>query len=134
MKEHELWFGYLEAGAKSTPVLLDRQLDTANPRTLYLFNLQKGEILEYSREVAEPKLRSLTDAETETVERLTAAYATARSEFRPRGGKSSGVPERRGRTTRGADAPDVEETDLGQDEGEGSEDVLGGTVDGFDEG
>ena len=95
MKENELWYGYLEAGPKSTAVLLDRQLETGNPKTMYLFNLSKGEILEYSREVAEPKLRALTSVEVELVERLTAAYGMARAEFRPRGVRAASIQERR---------------------------------------
>src|SRR3569623_949320 len=52
-------YGYLEAGNKSTAVVLDRTLNTGNPETLYLFNLARGEILEYSRKIVEPKLREL---------------------------------------------------------------------------
>ena len=46
-----LWFGHLSAGARSSPVLRDARLDTGNPKTLYMFNLKRGEILEYAREV-----------------------------------------------------------------------------------
>jgi hypothetical protein len=133
VKEHDLWYGYLEAGAKSTPVLRDRQLETGNPKTLYLFNLQKGEILEYSREVAESKLRSLTAEEAGIVEHLAAAYAAARSDFKPRGAKTLSVPERRGRTARRGDALDLDEAEAEQGESEGSDEVLGADVDAFED-
>ena len=39
-------------------------MDTGNPKTLYLFNLIRGEILEYAREIVEDKLRELKPAES----------------------------------------------------------------------
>ena len=48
-----LWFGYLEAGKKSTFVVRDVTLGTAMPETLYLFNFDRGKILEYRRDIVE---------------------------------------------------------------------------------
>ena len=56
-RKKNLWYGYLEAGANSSPVIRDDGLNTGNPKTVYLFNLARGCILEYSREIVEPKLR-----------------------------------------------------------------------------
>ncbi|MCP5150971.1 MAG: hypothetical protein H6983_25225 [Ectothiorhodospiraceae bacterium] len=81
--DDQYWFGYIEAGAKSSPVLLDRSLDTANSETVYLFNLKRGEIIEYRREIVEAKLRALgEDAESEQA--LRDAYPSARRGFQPR--------------------------------------------------
>jgi len=54
-----LWFGCLEAGNSSSPVIRDQHLETGNVKTLYIFNLARGRILEYQREIVEPKLRDL---------------------------------------------------------------------------
>src|SRR3569623_3036346 len=81
--DKQVWYGYLEAGNKSTAEVLDRTLTTGNPETLYLFNLARGEILEYSRKIVEPKLRELKSKETELTDPLKTAYEPARSQFTP---------------------------------------------------
>jgi hypothetical protein len=52
---------------------------------MYLFNLNRNTILEYSREVVEPKLRDLKPDESATVAELDAAYKKARRSFKDRG-------------------------------------------------
>ena len=83
MSEKQTWCGYLEAGEKSAAVLIDHDLDTGNPATLYMFNLSRREILEYKRSVVEAKLRRLRPAESGLVTELKAAYAQARRSFKP---------------------------------------------------
>ena len=78
-------YGYLNAGAHSSPVLRDARLNTCNPKTLYLFNLVRGEILEYAREIVEKKLRELKPAETGFTAELDAGYKKARRNFKGRG-------------------------------------------------
>jgi hypothetical protein len=80
-----LWYGYLNAGERSSAVLRDAHLDTGNPKTLYLFNLVRGEILEYAREVVEKKLRELKSAESGYIAELDAGYKKARRNFKDRG-------------------------------------------------
>ena len=63
-----LWYGYLNAGERSSPVLRDDRLDTGNPKTLYLYNLARGQILEYSREIVEKKLREFKPDESGFIE------------------------------------------------------------------
>jgi len=94
MSEKDLWYGYLNAGTKSTPVLLDPGLSTGNSKTVYLFNLERQRILEYSREIVDAKLRTLRPEEQSLVASLQSGYAQARVGFSPRGGRSFGVPER----------------------------------------
>jgi hypothetical protein len=93
MSEHSLWFGYLEAGAKSTPVLRDSKLDTGNPATIYLFNLARREILEYRRDIVESKLRDLGKDEAGLAAQLRAQYGEARRAFKARA-RPVLVPER----------------------------------------
>jgi hypothetical protein len=83
-KRRTLWFGYLEAGTKGSPVVRDQSIDTGTPATIYLFNLEKGRILEYRREIAEPKLRELTEGESKELAKMRAAYHKARKDFTPR--------------------------------------------------
>ena len=84
VKQETLWFGYLEAGEKGGPVVRDVTLGTGTPATFYLFNLNRGAILEYRRDIAEPKLRELTEEEKETIEELRQAFEHARKGFTPR--------------------------------------------------
>jgi hypothetical protein len=83
-KQETLWFGYLNAGEKGGPVVRDVTLGTGTPATFYLYNLKRGAILEYRRDIAEPKLRELTEEEMETVDDLRQAFEQARKKFTPR--------------------------------------------------
>lgn len=114
MSEKECWYGYLEAGPKSSLVALDPSLSTGNSKTVYLFNLERQRILEYSRAVVDSKLRPLRPDERPLAATLQAAYAQAKSGFSPRGGRAFGVPERgpvarRRREESLADADEYEE-------------------------
>ncbi len=109
MSEKHYWFGYLEAGEKSTPVLRDNRIDTGNSDTIYLFNLKRNEILEYRREIIEPKLRELNDGEKAVSNELQVAYAECRSHFNPRGNKIANLP------LKGRNKPAVAANDDGDD-------------------
>ncbi len=89
---NELWFGFLDAGDKSSPVLIDRKLDTGNPKTVYMYNLKSRKITEYKREIAEPKLRALNAKEAELAKDLKHGYDSARKEFTPRNIRTAAVP------------------------------------------
>lgn len=78
------WYGYLNAGKRSSPVLRDERLDTGNPKTLYLYNLARGQILEYAREIVDNKLRELKAAESGYIAELDAGYKKARRSFKAR--------------------------------------------------
>lgn len=85
MSKSSLWFGFLDAGSKSSPVVLDARLDTGDPQTLYLFNQHRSTILEYRREIVEAKLRELADGEGD-IKSLRSQFQSARRSFTPRGG------------------------------------------------
>lgn len=131
-KDKKLWYGFLEAGPKSTAVLLDADLSTGNPDTLYMFNLARGRILEYSRALVEPKLRELDKGDTPLIEQLMAGFAGAREGFQPRSPAAANITE----TTRPivTDRPPAEEelgTDIDADDeeldeliGAGGEEVM----------
>jgi hypothetical protein len=84
MTQEELWYGFLEAGDRSTPVARDPKLTTGNPDTVYMYNLQRNEIIEYKRAIAEPKLRELKANEGDALKELKSAFAKALKEFTPR--------------------------------------------------
>lgn len=107
-KLNSLWFGFLEAGEKGSPVVRDLSMDTGNPATIYLFNLKKGRILEYRREIVEPKLRELTDEETEVMSAMRKAFESARSGFAPRATLRPSSPPRRPKPEPEPELPDVD--------------------------
>ena len=94
MSDSTVWFGFLEAGDKSSPVARDDRLDTGNPQTVYLYNLQRRQFLEYKRAIVEPKLRDLKRAESSALDELKAAFEEAVRSFTPRGTQSGVVAER----------------------------------------
>jgi hypothetical protein len=83
------WYGYLMAGDRSSPVLRDSRLETGNPRTVYMFNLRRGEIIEYALDIVERKLRELKSNESDRIAELDAGYRKARRSFRGRGERKS---------------------------------------------
>ncbi|ALP52193.1 hypothetical protein Tel_02980 [Candidatus Tenderia electrophaga] len=92
MSKESLWFGYLEIGDKSSPVAQDPKLSTGKTDTLYLFNLQRNAIIEYKRDIVEPKLRPLNGNEADITKELKKAFKKIVKEFTPRG-KPSAVLE-----------------------------------------
>jgi hypothetical protein len=83
-KKEQLWFGYIEAGERSSPVVRDASIETGKSSTIYLYNAVKGRILEYQRDIVEPKLRELIDGETANIDELRKAYRRVRESFIPR--------------------------------------------------
>jgi hypothetical protein len=85
---------YLEAGAKSSAVVLDPSLHTGNEQTIYLYHQQRNQIIEYRRDIVETKLRDLNGEEAKTAKSLQQAYTQARSGFTPRGAAILDIPEK----------------------------------------
>ncbi len=99
MSDNSLWFGFLEAGDKSTAVIIDHGLNTGKPDTVYIFNQSRGKILEYNRSIVEPKLRELSSQDADTKAELKNAYLQVRAGFEPRASRVLDIPERGARTT-----------------------------------
>ena len=89
MSENPIWYGYLDAGEKSTPIVMDRRLITGNPQTIYLYNFSRQEFVEYNRTVVEPKLRALRKDENSVLVDLKSGFSEAKKAFKPRGAKSA---------------------------------------------
>jgi hypothetical protein len=109
--KHPLWYGYLEAGNRSSPVIRDERLDTGSTKTVFLFNLARCEILEYSRDVVEPKLRELKASEAKTIKELDAVYAKARRNFKDRRARPLNIPEQGVPARRPVESQDNDEVD-----------------------
>jgi hypothetical protein len=75
-------------------VVLDPSLLTGNEQTIYLYNQQRNQIIEYRRDIVETKLRELNSEEAKTAKALQQAYTEARSGFAPRGAAILEIPER----------------------------------------
>jgi len=93
MSQDTLWFGYLEVGEKSSAVARDPKLYTGKPDTVYLFNLKRNEIIEYKRDIIEPKLRELSKDEAELKKEVKKAFSKAVKDFTPRG-KVLAIPDK----------------------------------------
>lgn len=109
------WYGYLEAGDKSSGVARDERLSTGNPATLYLFNLKRNEILEYKREIVEPKLRELNQKEKGLLDEVKSAFNKARKGFTPRAAKIASATERASAPPAPKPVPEVAVEDEGED-------------------
>jgi hypothetical protein len=110
-KRNTLWFGYLEAGDKGSPVVRDTSMDTGTSATIYLFNQKKGRILEYRRDIVEPKLRELTEEETELVAELRKEFEKVRTGFTPRSMLRPAPPPRKPRPEPEPELPDFDDDD-----------------------
>jgi hypothetical protein len=111
-RRKRLWFGFLEAGEKSSPVIRDRSLNTGQASTIYLFNMKKGRIIEYRRDIVEPRLRKLNQDELGLRAELESAYGLVRPAFTPRADLLSAPRPRRRRREPNLELPDLERDEL----------------------
>ena len=117
----KIWYGYLEAGEKGSHVAMDQTMDTGKPKTVYVYNFKRDQILEYSREIVEPKLRELNESESDMLAELKKAFNKARKDFAPRKSFNLKLDESPGPTSKNFnDTPDVpvdiEDIDINLDE------------------
>lgn len=130
MSEQNLWYGFLDAGAKSSHIVMDNRLSTGNPDTVYIFNLKRGEIVEYKREIVEAKLRPLNGDDGDVTGELRSAYRKARNGFVPRAVRTAQILEKAAAAatskSKSYEEPDIPVDDEGMDDfdvdSEGDED------------
>ena len=79
MSEKNIWYGVLEAGEKTSPVVRDTSLE-ASQNKIYLYNYVRNQFIEYSQAIAEPKLRELAAGDISQDE-LDKAFKTAYQAF-----------------------------------------------------
>ena len=77
MKNKHLWVGYLTLpDKKKTLVASDERVETGKPKTIFLYNLERDQIVEYGREIIQPKLKNAPEADYD-VAKMTTSYKKA---------------------------------------------------------
>jgi hypothetical protein len=79
MSENNIWYGVLEAGEKTSPVVRDTSLD-ASENKIWLYNYVRNQFIEYSQAIVEPKLRELAAGDI-AQDDLDKAFKTAYQAF-----------------------------------------------------
>jgi len=82
MRKNDIWYGFLQAGDKSSPVVRDMTLEDNGRSTIYLYNHVRGKFVEYALKVVESKLRELKPGDIPLAE-LDNAFRAARKTFSP---------------------------------------------------
>ena len=94
MRKNKLWYGVLEAGKKSCPVAIDRNLDTGDVNTVFVYNHNRKEILKYVRELVEPKLRELSAKEKKLEASLKKGFTESLKTIKYKVAKPLKTPEK----------------------------------------
>lgn len=77
MKNKHLWVGYLTlSDKKKTLVASDERVETGKPKTLFLYNQERDQIIEYSREIIQAKLKDAPEVDYDS-KKMSAAYKKA---------------------------------------------------------
>jgi hypothetical protein len=76
------WFGYIDTVKGKTLVVRNSLVDSNHKNTIFLYNSQRDTLVEYSREIIEPKLIPANEGEFEAA-KLEKAYKRALREKRP---------------------------------------------------
>lgn len=77
MKNKHLWVGYLTmADKKKTLVARDNRVETGKSSTIFLYNQERDQIVEYSREIIEAKLKDAPEADY-NADKMAQAYKKA---------------------------------------------------------
>ena len=125
MSKQKLWYGYLEAGAKSSPVAIDHSLDTGDKNSILIYNHNKKDILKYSRELVEPKLRELNAKEKDLEGELKKGFTEAMKTLKYSVAKSFDTPLKTKPAPKAVsrdDEPEVEMSGMDDDIWEDDED------------
>jgi len=129
MKKQKLWYGYLEAGKKSSPVVIDRNMDTGENHTVFIYNHNKKEILKYVRDMVDPKLRELTAKEKELESSMKKGFTASLKTMKYALPKSFDAPAAKAPTSKteadiemNVDEPEVEFSEMGDDDWDDEED------------
>jgi len=125
MSKRKLWFGNLEAGSKSSPIVIDYEMETGEKNAIFIYNHSRKEILKYSRDVVEPKLRELTAKEKDLEAELKKAFGEAMKNFKfktPKAMDAPGKTAAKSKPAKPAEEPDVDSSDMGGEDWDDSDD------------
>jgi hypothetical protein len=77
MKNQNLWVGYLTMpDKKKTLVASDNRVETGKSSTIFLYNQERDQIVEYNREIIKAKLKDAPEADYDA-ENMAEAYKKA---------------------------------------------------------
>ncbi len=79
MSTNDIWYGVLEAGSKTSPVVRDLSLQASN-NSIWLYNHARKTFVQYTLAIVEPKLRELKAGDINRDE-LDQAFRAARKDF-----------------------------------------------------
>lgn len=79
MSSKDIWYGILDAGEKTSPVVHDVTLDASQGK-VWLYNHLRNQFIEYAKDIVKLRLRELT-AEDIPENELDKAFKTARQAF-----------------------------------------------------
>ena len=125
MSKRKLWYGYLEAGKKSSPVIIDRNMDTGEKHTLFIYNHGKQEISKYVRELVEPKLRELDAKEKELESAMKKGFTAAMKNMKHKVSKTfdaTAIATVAAVVASSQEEPEMEFSDIGDDDWDDSDD------------
>lgn len=119
MSQQTLWFGFLKAEDKSSPVIIDHSMDTGEKRTVYIYNHNRKEVLKYVRELVEPKLRELTAEEHALEAAMKKGFMESLKTFNNKSTNVLAIPtnsKSKPKVAPPPEEPDVESIDLDDDD------------------
>lgn len=77
MKNKHFWVGYLTMGDKKTTLVArDERVETGKSSTVFLYNQERDQIVEYNREIIEAKLKDAPEADYDA-KKMIDAYKKA---------------------------------------------------------
>ncbi|MGB5397156.1 MAG: hypothetical protein WBN96_08410, partial [Gammaproteobacteria bacterium] len=118
MARKDLWYGVLEAGDKTSPVVRDLTLQAGNNH-IWLYNHARNTFVEYAQAIVEPKLRELAAGDVSRDE-LDRAFKTALKNFAP--ARHVARWESKAASAKPVKKTDDEfDTDMGDDDSDGDE-------------
>ena len=79
MSAKDIWYGVLDAGEKTSPVVRDATLDASEGK-VWLYNHLRNQFIEYAKAIVEPKLRDLATGDIPQKE-LDEVFKVARRTF-----------------------------------------------------
>lgn len=125
MAKQKLWYGFLEAGNKSSPVVIDHSMDTGEKNTVFIYNHNKKEILKYVRDMVEPKLRELSDKEKKQEASMKKGFADSLKTIKYKVSKSFDAPVKETTTpivNKKQEEPEEEFSEVGDDDWDDDDD------------
>ena len=125
MAKQKLWYGFLEAGHKSSPIVIDHNMDTGEKHTVFIYNHNKQEILKYVRDLVEPKLRELTAKEKELESLMKKGFAESLKTIKYKVAKNLDAPAKEAPATevkKTLEEPEEEFSEVGDDDWDDDDD------------